>query len=105
MAYIVIFESDDAIVKANLVAALKRRGDWAELTSQSYLLDTQDQISRLMEALQPLLGPTDSLWVFTPRAPWSGHGDPIVDDYVHSHIGEAQDYIPKDWDEASGSRL
>ena len=104
MAYIVIFECDDPNTKANVTAAIKGIGEWAKLTSQSYLLDIPHAVSGLMEALQPMLGPADSLWVFTPKAPWSGYGDPIVDDHLNGHLGDAEDYIPKDWDEANGIR-
>jgi hypothetical protein len=104
MPYIVIFESDDPIVRAKVTSALKGMGEWTELSSQSYLVDAAHSVSDLMETLQPMIGPADSLWVFTPKAPWSGYGDPIVDDHLHGHLGDADDYIPKDRNEATRSR-
>src|SRR5688500_15005497 len=104
MAYIVIFECESPTVEASVTAAVKRMGEWAALSSQAYLVAALRNVRSMMETLQPLLGPNDTLWVFTPKGPWSGHGNPIVDDHLHHHLGEAEDYVPKDWDEASGSR-
>lgn len=58
----------------------------------------------MMEALQPLLGPADSLWILAVTSPWSSYGDPIVADHATALLGEAEDYVPKDWDDAEGLR-
>ena len=58
----------------------------------------------MMEALQPLLGPADSLWILAVTAPWSSYGDPFVEDHATALLGEAEDYLPKDWDDAEGIR-
>jgi hypothetical protein len=104
MTYIVIFETDNLTVDTNVSTAIKDLGEWVALTSQSYLLDTTRAVRAIMETLQPMLGPMDSLWVFTPISPWSGYGDPIVDDHAHGHLGKAEDYVLKDWDEVVGHR-
>jgi hypothetical protein len=104
MTYIVIFETDNPTVDANVSTAIKGFGEWAALTPQSYLLDTTRAVRAIMETLQPMLGPMDSLWVFTPSSPWSGYGDPTVDDHAHGYLGKAEDYVPKDWDEVVGHR-
>ena len=104
MAYVVIFEASEANVGANVSAAIKGIGEWAELTPKSYLLDTAQSVESVMESLHPLLGPSDSIWVFTASSPWSGYGDPIVDDYAHTVLGQAEDYVPRDWNDAKGCR-
>ncbi len=96
MAYIVIFEASEAKVGATVSTAIKGMGDWAELTAKSYLLDTSQSVRTVMETLQPLIGPSDSIWVFTPSSPWSCYGDPVVDDHAHALLGQAEDYVPRD---------
>ena len=54
MTYIVIFETDNPTVDGNVAGAIKAFGDWAMLTSQSYLLDTTEAVRTVMEALQPM---------------------------------------------------
>ena len=104
MTYIVIFETDSPTVDANVSTAIKGFGEWAALTSQSYLLDTTQAVRAIMETLQPMLGPLDSLWVFTSTLPWSGYGDPLVDDHARRYLGKAEEYVPKDWDDAVSHR-
>jgi len=100
MTCIVTFETNDPIVGANITGAIKSFGDWAILTSQSWLLDTTAEIRTIMETVQPLLGPGDGLWIFTGSSPWCGEGDPIVEDHAQGYFGEAEDYVPRYPDKA-----
>lgn len=51
-----------------------------------------------------MLGATNSLWVFNPKSPWSSDGDAIAEDHAEGYLGKAEDYIPKDWNQATGNR-
>jgi len=39
-----------------------------------------------------------------PTASWCGYGDAMVEDHVDALLGQAEDYAPKDWSEATQSR-
>jgi hypothetical protein len=103
MAYIVTF-SVEPPREAGLIEAIKALGDWADLTPTTYLLQCEVEPGSLMEALQPMLGPKDSLWVFPACGPWAGYGDVLVDELVVAWVGPDALWVPRDWDEATQSR-
>ncbi len=79
---------------------LKNLGSWAMLTPTAMMIRTKETPEDIMEKLQPLIGPKDSLWLVTPSSPWTGYGDPIVDDFIHAELGpDKGDWVPKDWND------
>lgn len=103
MPFIITFEIEE-IRRVSLVSALKGLGDWSAMTSSSYLVATDAGAGGIMETLQPLLGPADSLWVISAAGPWAGYGNPEADDHAVSVLGRDDAWTPKDWDEATKSR-
>lgn len=70
---VVTFEVDRSR-SASLIDGVKSIGDWSALTSSSYLITTSIGAGSVMERLQPLLGPADSLWVIPASGPWAACG-------------------------------
>jgi len=103
MPLVVTFEVDQAR-SASLIDAVKSLGDWSALTSSSYLLATNVGAGGVIERLQPLLGPADSLWVISASGPWAGYGSPEVEDHTVTLLGREDDWVPKDWDNVTKSR-
>ena len=97
MAYLVTFETD-AARQESLVTAIKAFGDWGVVTRASYLLISEHPLRTIIETLQPMLGPKDSLAaVLTISAPWAAYCDPIVEDMIEGLLGKCEDHVPKDW--------
>lgn len=103
MSLVVTFAVEQAR-NAALIDVVKSLGDWCALTSSSYLIATNIGAGGVMEKLQPLLGPTDSVWVVSASGPWAGYGASEVEDSAVALLGEEDDWIPRDWDEATKSR-
>lgn len=103
MAHVFIFSVEPSR-ELGLVEAIKALGEWGILTPTSYLVEGEFDPGKVMECLQPMLGPMDALWVIKAGAPWAGHGDPIVGDLAVACLGHDQAWIPRDWDEATQSR-
>lgn len=102
--YLVIFEVEQRFA-STVVANIKNLGNWAQMTSSAFMLATNHTPGDVMERLQPLIGPRDSLWLVSPITPWTGYGDPTVEDYLTATLGEEMgDWMPKDWDDAVGTR-
>lgn len=101
MKYLITFETESP---ASIVAAIKNLGEWGELTPTSYLLESSQEVRNIIEQLQPLLGRSDAIWVFTVVAPWASHGDPIVEDHAYALLGPFVDWSPKDWDDGADCR-
>jgi hypothetical protein len=104
MSLIVTFKTDVQRAVA-LIDYIKSLGEWGVLTPTSYLVGTTASPGRVMEKLQPLLGPDDDLWVFSVRSPWAGYGNVEAEDVAVGQLGKFADWVPRDWDEARQSRL
>ena len=104
MNYLITFAVESADIRSSLISAIQNLGEWGELTPTSFLLEADLDVQPLIELLQPLIGPSDSLWIFSVVAPWAGYGDPIVEDHAVDLLGEFQDWVPKDWNDNQGSR-
>ena len=103
MAYIVLV-SVEPPREAGLIEAIKAFGEWGELTPTTYILQCKVDPGSIMETLQPMLGPADSLWVFRASGPWAGYGDVLVDELVEAWVSPEASWAPHDWDEATQSR-
>ena len=96
MNYIITFEIEPDR-RHSLVEAIKATGEWGEVTPTSFLVASQKPVRYIIEVLQPMLGPKDSLAVLSVSAPWAAHCDPIVEDFAHVLLGQFEDWIPRDW--------
>ncbi len=104
MAFIITFNVESSRT-ATFVNSVKALGDWVPLTPTSFLVKPTVPLKGIMEALQPMLGPKDDLWVIGAMAPWTAYGDPIAEDHVETELGEPfGDWIPRDWEEETQSR-
>lgn len=93
--FFIIFEVEERYATV-FSASVKSLGDWAILTPTTIMVRTKKSSESVMEQLQPLIGPGDSLWLITPSAPWSGYGDPIACDHVEAALGpESGNWVPK----------
>ncbi len=102
--FLVVFDVEKPFEQL-VVTDIKALGDWARMTPTVFMLTTDYKPERIMERLQPLLGPQDSLWIVSPSKPWTGYGDPMVADWLSAALGEENgNWIPKDWDETAGKR-
>ena len=104
MNYLITFDIADTGVRDAVSAAIRRLGEWGELTPQSFLVESEAAVRPTIERLQRLLGPCDAIWVFSVSAPWAGHGDPIVEDHAVALLGNFEDWVPADWDDELGER-
>jgi hypothetical protein len=64
MTYLITFGAEPG-KNAALAAAIKEMGEWGEFAPNSYLLASERTVRTIIETLQPLLGPEDSLAVLT----------------------------------------
>ena len=103
MRLLVTFSTDAGRCDA-VIGAIKSLGEWSLLTPSSYLLETNIGPGRILETLQPLLGPNDGLWVFSLAAPWAGYGAPEVEDHAVAMLGLFDDWAPTDWNDITQSR-
>jgi len=103
MPLIITFEVEPER-NASLVQAIKGLGEWGILTPTCLVVETDVQAAAVMETLQPLLGPADSLWAISAAKSWAGYGDPVVEDQVEAIVGPSDDWTPIDWDENTQSR-
>ena len=97
--FLVIYDVEERFLP-KFSTSLKSLGSWAHLTPSAMMVRTEQSLEAMMEQLQALIGPCDSLWVVTPTRPWSGYGDPTVDDCLHATLGKGNgNWVPKDWNE------
>ncbi len=96
MSYIITFDIEPDR-RLGLVDAIKATGEWGEVTPTSYLVASQQTVRSIIETLQPMLGPQDSLAVMTVSAPWAAYCDPNVETLAVSLLGKDETWIPKDW--------
>ena len=95
--FLIIFDVQEQFAAA-FITSVKSLGNWAMLTPTTMMINTKKSSEGVMEQLQPLIGPSDSLWLITPSIPWSAFGDPIVIDHVEAALGpENGNWAPKDW--------
>lgn len=104
MPFVVAFNADHDDRRADVVERIKARGDWAILTLNTFFFAGDAMPGEALEAIQPMLGPQDALWVFTVSSPWAGHGDPLADEHVAGTLGPGDEWIPRDWDGEAKSR-
>lgn len=104
MSFVVAFSVDEHDRRASVVERVKALGDWAILTLNTHYFAGEVKPGEALETIQPMLGPQDALWVFAVYNPWAGHGDPLADDDVAGTLGPGEDWIPRDWDDATESR-
>ena len=96
MSYIITFDVE-AERRTGLVQAIKTTGDWGEVTPTSYLVASPQTVRSIIETLQPMLGPQDSLAVVTVSAPWAAYCDSNAETLAVSLLGKDETWIPKDW--------
>lgn len=97
--FFVIYDVEERF-QSKFSKTLKSLGAWAILTPSAMMVKTEKSPEAVMEQLQPLIGPRDSLWLVTPSRPWSGYGDPTVDDCLQVALGpDNGNWVPKDWNE------
>ena len=87
-----------------LVQEIKNLGDWGEVTSSSFFVTSTENAGSITEKLQLLLGPQESVAVFTVSQPWAGYCDIIMEDFLVSELGQDEDWTPHDWNEVTQSR-
>lgn len=104
MNYLITFDIADTAVRDAISGAIRRLGNWSELTPQSILVESEAAVRPIIEPLQRLLGPRDAIWVFSVSPPWAGHGDPIAEDHAVTLLGDFEDWAPADWDDELGGR-
>ena len=95
MTYLITFGVEPSR-NATLAAAIKAMGEWGEFAPNSYLLASERTVRAIIETLQPLLGPKDSLAVLTASAPWAASCNPNAETIALSLLGENEPWIHKD---------
>jgi len=103
MNYLVTFTSTTENHSA-VVEQIKQLGEWGEITPSSFVIASKENAGVITQRLQILLGPHDSIGVFSISQPWASYCDLIVEDFLASEIGEYEDWTPSDWNEDTQSR-
>ena len=104
MAYIITFTAT-ARNYARIVSEIKKLGNWGEVTPSSFVVATKENAGAITERLQLLLGPQESVAIFTVSRPWASYCNLIVEDFFLSEIGEDEDWTCHDWNEETQSRI
>jgi len=93
MNYLITFTAT-AKNYSKIVEKIKNMGEWAEVTPSSFFVVSKENAGAITETLQLLLGPQDSVAVFSVTKPWASYCDLIVEDFILSEIGQNEDWIP-----------
>ena len=103
MNYLITFTAT-AKNYSEIVENIKHMGEWGEIPPSSFFVKSNENAGAITEKLQLLLGPKDSVAIFSVSKPWASYCDPIVEDLLISEIGQDEVWIPHDWNEQTQSR-
>jgi len=103
MNYLITFTATTEKLSA-IIEQIKQLGEWGEITPNSFVVASNENAGVITQQLQMLLGPHDSIAVFSVSQPWASYCDLIVEDFLVSEIGEYEDWTPRDWNGDTQSR-
>lgn len=63
-----------------------RSGDWAMLSESSYAISTSETVWQAYERIHAKADESDTMYIVTLTAPWTGRGPKDVNDWMDSHL-------------------
>ncbi len=93
---LVVTEISNAQKRETVFQMVKSFGDWMLLNTHCIATSAQIDLATLMPLLYTMIDAEDSLWVFSLSNPWTGHGDPIVEDHLVTALGPFVDWVQSD---------
>ena len=104
MTYLITFTATTKNY-SKIVNEIKNLGEWGEVTTSSFIVASKENAGVITERLQLLLGPQDSVAVFSVSKPWASYCGLIVKDFILSEIGQDEEWTYHDWNEETQSRI
>ena len=88
--YVVAYDLNKEEKRPNIVAEVKKNGNWARLSELSYAIDTAERPSQVMARFRKYLDDNDNLYVITLSSPWSGFGPKDVIAWLQARLGSGE---------------